>query len=92
MPLPVSIALAGHTIIFFCRNVTTSSIRAHVRIAVAIWGIESRKWNSVSPSTYSVKIVADTCSRGSFGDGRITGYDRPAIRSEREGAPATVAS
>ena len=51
IPLPVSIALAGQMIICFCRNVTTSSITAHVRIEITICGNESRKWNWVIPST-----------------------------------------
>ena len=51
IPLPVSIALAGQMIARFCRNVTTSSISAHVRIEITICGIESRKWNCVIPST-----------------------------------------
>ena len=53
-----------------------------------ICGNESRKWNWVIPSTYRTRNVAETWRRGSFGDGRITGYDRPAMRSECEGAPA----
>ncbi len=51
IPLPVSIALAGQMIMRFCRNVTTSSITAQVRIEITIWGIERRKWNSTIPST-----------------------------------------
>ena len=60
IPLPVSIALAGQMIIRFCRNVTTSSITAQVRIEITICGIESRKWNWVIPSRYSTRNVAET--------------------------------
>ena len=53
IPLPVSIALAGQMITRFCRNVTTTSIsRAGEDRASRSAGIESRKWNSISPSTY----------------------------------------
>ena len=92
IPLPVSIALAGQMIICFCRRVTASSIMAHVRIETMICGKESLKWNWVIPSTYRTRNVAETWRRGSFGDGRITGYERPAMRSDLEGARASPAT
>ena len=95
IPLPVSIALAGQMIACFCRNETASSITAQVTIEKMICGNESPKWNWVFPRTYRTRNVAETWSRGSFGDGRMTGYDRPATRSDLKGArgsPATSSS
>ena len=43
MPLPVSIALAGHTTILVLANVITTSIRALVPIAARIWGTDTAK-------------------------------------------------
>ena len=81
MPLPVSIALAGQRITRFCQNVMATSSTTQVRIDEKICGIESRKSNSICPSTCSVMKTDARCSRGSRQEGRNTGYETPRIRT-----------
>ena len=83
MPLPVSIALAGHRITRFCQNVMPTSRNAQVRTAARICGIESRKLNSTWPMMCSVTKIEARCSRGSRHEGSITGYETPRIRKLR---------
>jgi hypothetical protein len=88
-PFPVSIALAGHMITCCWRNVIPTSSTAHVRIAIRIWAIESRKSNATWPRTWSEMITAARCSRGSLSFGSRTGYAVPRIR--RVGLPGSTA-
>ena len=64
-PLPVSIALAGHSRTCCLRMAIPTSSTAQVRIAIRIWAIETRKWKPTWPITCSEMIVAARCSRGS---------------------------
>ena len=73
-PLPVSIALAGHTKDRRARNVTVTSMTAHVRMAARICGTLTWKPRATWPSTWIVMMTAATCRRGSRVFGRITGY------------------
>ena len=72
-PLPVSIALAGHTKARLERNVRTTSMMAVVRIAARICGTLTRKCNATCPRTWIVMITDATWSRGSRMFGRIRG-------------------
>ncbi len=72
-PLPVSIALAGHTNDRLCRNVKVISITAQVRIAARICGTLTRKSSTTWPRTWMVMITVATWSRGSRRVGRISG-------------------
>ena len=72
-PLPVSIALAGHTKAFLARKVSANSRIAHVRMAARICGTLTRKRSPTWPSTWMVRMTPATCNRGSRIFGRITG-------------------
>ena len=72
-PLPVSIALAGHTNVFVERKVRAISMIAVVMIAARIWGTLTRKCRPTWPSTWIVMITAATWSLGSRMFGRMTG-------------------
>ena len=72
-PLPVSIALAGHTNARLSLNVSTTSITAQVRIAARIWGTLTRKWSPTCPRTWIVMMTAATWRRGSRIVGRTRG-------------------
>ncbi len=72
-PLPVSIALAGHTNVRVRRNVIVTSMIAAVRIAERICGTLTQKLRPSCPSVWMVRTTAATCSRGSRIFGRITG-------------------
>ena len=71
-PLPVNIALAGHTKARRRWNVIAISIAAHVRMAARIWGTVTWKRSSVCPSTWIVMMMAATCRRGSLSFGNTT--------------------
>ncbi len=72
-PLPVSMALAGHTSVPDRRTVYTTSMTAQVRIADRICGTDTAKPSATCPSTWMVMITAARCSRGSRRLGRTTG-------------------
>ena len=72
-PLPVSIALAGHTKALLERKVRATSMIAVVRMAARIWGTLTRKCSPSWPSTWMVMITEATCRRGSRRLGRKTG-------------------
>ncbi len=72
-PLPVSIALAGHTNERVCRKVRTTSMIAVVRIAARICGTLTLKCSPTWPRTWIVMITTATCRRGSRMLGRIRG-------------------
>ena len=72
-PLPVSMALAGHTKAAPSRNVTATSRMAQVRIADRICGTLTWNRSQTWPRTWIVMMTAATCSRGSRVFGRITG-------------------
>src|SRR5207253_2023673 len=74
-PLPVSIALAGHTNAFDWRNVSAISRTAHARIAARICGTLTRKPRPTCPKTWIVMITVATWRRGSRMFGRMSGYD-----------------
>ena len=82
-PLPVSIALAGHTKAGSGRNVSATSRIAQVRIAARICGTLTWKRSPTCPRTWIVMMTAATCSRGSRMFGRITGYVLPPSVSVR---------
>jgi hypothetical protein len=72
-PLPVSIALAGHTNAPLERRVRATSMTAQVRIAARICGIVTRKWSPTWPRMWIEMMHAATWSRGSRMLGRTTG-------------------
>ena len=72
-PLPVSMALAGHTSDRRARKVTATSMMAQVRMAARICGTLTWKFSVTWPSTWIVMMTAATCSRGSRMLGSITG-------------------
>ena len=72
-PLPVSMALAGHTKARRARNVMATSMTAQVRMAARICGTVTWKCSVVCPRTWIVTITAATCRRGSRRLGRVTG-------------------
>jgi hypothetical protein len=72
-PLPVSMALAGHTNERLWRKVRTISMIAVDRMAARICGTLTRKWSPTWPRTWIVMITAATCSRGSRMLGRTSG-------------------
>ena len=72
-PLPVSMALAGHTNACDERKVSATSMIAQVMIDARICGMLTRKWSPTCPRTWIVMITAATCSRGSRMLGRNTG-------------------
>src|SRR4051794_19230841 len=91
-PFPVSIALAGHISTRCMRSAITTSRSAEVPRASRIWAIDTRKWNSTCPSTWSVVITAARCRRGSLSLGSRTGYAVPRTESVGPlGAGAAVA-
>ena len=72
-PLPVSIALAGHTNDRLWRKVSTTSMTAQVRIAARICGTLTWKCSPTWPRTWIVMMTAATCRRGSRVLGRTSG-------------------
>ncbi len=72
-PLPVNIALAGHTSERVWRRVTATSMTAHVRTAARICGTLTWKCKPTWPKTWSVIVTAATCRRGSRNFGSTTG-------------------
>ena len=72
-PLPVSIALAGHTNDRVCRKVRTTSMIALARMAARICGTLTLKCSPTWPRTWIVMITAATWRRGSRMFGRISG-------------------
>ena len=72
-PLPVNIALAGHTKDRLVRKVRATSRTAQVRIAARICGTLTWKRSPTCPRTWIVMMTAATCSRGSRVFGRTTG-------------------
>ncbi len=72
-PLPVSIALAGHTNARRARNVRATSMTAQVTMAARICGTVTWKRSLTCPSTWIVTITAATCRRGSRRLGSSTG-------------------
>ena len=72
-PLPVSMALAGHTNDRVLRNVSATSRIAQVRIAARICGTLTWKRSRTCPRTWIVTMTAATCNRESRTFGRITG-------------------
>ena len=91
-PLPVSIALAGHTKDRLLRNVSATSMIAQVRIDARICGTLTWKRSPTCPRTWIVMMTAATFSRGSRMFGRITGYVLPPSVSVRlvTSSPATA--
>ena len=73
MPLPVSMALAGHTNDLVSWNVMATWSNAVVRIAARIWGTLTWNPSPTWPSVCSVRTTAATCSRESRMRGRTTG-------------------
>ena len=73
MPLPVSMALAGHAMTLSRRNVIVSSIAAQVPIETRICAIDTLKSKTTCPSTWSVVVTMARCRRGSVGFGSWTG-------------------
>ena len=80
-PLPVSIALAGHTNDRVVRKVTATPMTAVVRIAARICGTLTWKCRPTWPRTWIVMTTAATCNRGSRSFGRMTGYVFPPMCS-----------
>ena len=72
-PLPVSIALAGHTKARLERKVSATSMIAQVTMAARICGMLTSKCSAVWPRTWMVMMTAATCRRGSRMLGRISG-------------------
>ena len=72
-PLPVSIALAGHTNDWVLRNVIATSITAQLRMAARICGTLTWKPSPSCPRTWIVTMTAATCRRESRAFGRSTG-------------------
>ncbi len=72
-PLPVSIALAGHTNVRLWRKVSTTSMTAQVRIAARICGTLTWKRSPICPRTWIVMITAATWRRGSRVFGKTSG-------------------
>ena len=72
-PLPVSMALAGHTSDRRARKVTATSMTAHVRMAARICGTLTWNRSVTCPRTWIVMMTAATCSRGSRMLGSVTG-------------------
>src|SRR5690348_14159361 len=72
--LPVSIALAGHTNCFVCRNVIATSRIQHVPIAATICGTLTQNPRPTWPRTCTVSTTTATCRRGSRMFGRTSGY------------------
>src|SRR5262245_49094115 len=72
-PLPVSIALAGHTNIRVDRNVRATSMIAVARIAARIWGMLTRKWRPTWPRTWTVMITDAARGRGARMLGTVRG-------------------
>ncbi len=72
-PLPVSMALAGHTNAFWARKVRPTSRTAQVRTADRICGTLTWNRSPTCPRTWIVMMTAATCKRGSRVFGRITG-------------------
>ena len=72
-PLPVSIALAGHTNDRLERKVSATSRIAHVPIAARICGTLTWNRSDTWPRTWIVTMTAATCSRESRMLGSTTG-------------------
>ncbi len=72
-PLPVSIALAGHTNVRVWRKVSATSMTAQVRIAARICGMLTWNPSPTWPRTWIVMMTAATWSRGSRVLGRMSG-------------------
>ena len=72
-PLPVSMALAGHTNARAWRKVRATSRMALATIAARICGTLTEKCNPTWPRTWIVMITAATCRRGSRMFGRTSG-------------------
>jgi hypothetical protein len=72
-PLPVSMALAGHTSCRLVRRTQATSITAQVRMAARIWGTETRNPRATWPRTWMETITKAKWSRGSRALGRTTG-------------------
>ena len=64
-PLPVSIALAGHTNARDWLKVSATSMTKQVRIAARICGTVTRNPRPTCPRTWIVMMTAATWSRGS---------------------------
>ena len=72
-PLPVSMALAGHTSVPVRLRVHVTSITAHVTMATRICATETWNPSAIWPRTWIETITAARCSRGSRMVGRTTG-------------------
>ena len=72
-PLPVSMALAGHTKARRERKVIISSTRAQERMEARIWGTLSWKWRPSWPMAWTESVTAATWSRASVIRGGNTG-------------------
>ena len=79
MPLPVSIALAGHTNDRVWRNVMAACSTAVVRIAARICGTLTWKPRPTWPRVCRVITIAATWRRESSRRGRTTGYTVPRM-------------
>ena len=75
-PLPVSMALAGHTMAPLWRYVMATSMTAHVTMAARIWNTVTWKPRPTWPRTWMDRRTVATCSRGSRMLGRTTGISR----------------
>ncbi len=72
-PLPVSIALAGHTNMPVLRKVSATSMTAQVTIAARICGTVTRNPSATCPRTWIEMMTAATWRRGSRTLGSTTG-------------------
>ena len=72
-PLPVSMALAGHTRVFVLWNVHVTSITAQVTIATRICTIDTSKPRATCPRMWIEMMTAARWSRGSRIVGRTSG-------------------
>lgn len=87
-PLPVTMALAGHTNSRRFQSTMTNSRAAHTPTDTRIWVIERSNPNTTCPRTWTVVMTKARCRRGSLHLGNTTGSSLPAIRTERAGGAA----
>jgi hypothetical protein len=79
--LPVSKALAGHAMTRWRRIVMYTSSTAHVRTEIRICAIDTSKPKLTCPKTWTVMMIAATCSRGSVRRGGMTSIPQPRMRA-----------
>ena len=89
-PLPVSMALAGHTNDRELTNVHVTSITAHVRMATRICTTDTRNPRTVWPRMWIEMMTAARCKRGSRIDGSTSGYRFLPRRTVRGDTAVTI--